>query len=132
MRLDGFCLVARNRDDLVILEGPPWWTPARFLFLIGLLGAVILGFFLWNRLLQRLVERRGRDLLKEEVRTLAAGLKLDERTRLAVELHDSVAQSLTAIALQFGLTDRLIGTDDGATNRAEAVAIALQNHILRT
>lgn len=122
VRLDGFCLVARNRDDLVILEGPPWWTPARFLFLIGLLGAVILGFFLWNRLLQRLVERRGRALLKEEVRTLAAGLKLDERTRLAVELHDSVAQSLTAIALQLGLTDRLIGTNDGAAHERLAIA----------
>lgn len=122
IRLKGFDLVARSRDDLRILKGPPWWTPVRFVALVILLVAVIVGFLLWNRLLHRLVERRGRALLKEEIRTVAAGLKLDERTRLAVELHDSVAQNLTAVALQLGLADRLVGSDDDAAHDRLAIA----------
>lgn len=122
VRLEGFAVIVRDAKDVVVLSGPPWWTPARFLILVAVLGAALLGFVFWNRLLRRLVERRGRALLKEEIRTIAAGLKLDERTRLAVELHDSVAQNLTAISLQLDVTDRTIGRDDAAAHARLAIA----------
>ena len=61
---------------------------------------VLSGIFIWNRILNRLVERRSRALLKEQAAHDVADLKVEERTRLAVELHDTLAQNLTGISLQ--------------------------------
>ena len=58
------------------------------------------GISLWNRMLNRRVERRSMELLKEQVAHAGANLKLEERTLLAMELHDTLAQDLTGIALQ--------------------------------
>jgi signal transduction histidine kinase len=45
-------------------------------------------------------ERRGERLAQERVEHVRAELKVEERTHLAVELHDSISQVLTGIALQ--------------------------------
>ena len=50
--------------------------------------------------LKVLSERRGRELAEEQIASARADLKVEERTRLAVELHDSISQTLTGVALQ--------------------------------
>ena len=47
-----------------------------------------------------LYNRRGRQLLNEQVAHVRTKAKIDERTRLATELHDAVSQALTGVALQ--------------------------------
>ncbi len=93
-------LIMRTPDDLKILSRPPWWTPLRLSIVIGALLVILGGIFIWNRMLNRLVERRSRALLKEQAAHDVADLKVEERTRLAVELHDTLSQNLTGIALQ--------------------------------
>ena len=93
-------VVLRTPDDLRILSRPPWWTPARLLAVIAVLAALLLGFIVWNRILNRLVERRSRQLYRAELERAGNKLKLGERTRLAVELHDTLSQNLTGIALE--------------------------------
>ena len=95
-----FILVVRSRKDISILSRPPFWTSGRLSAVIGALLAVLTGFLVWNRLLNRLVERRSRELLKEKSARSNADLKIEERTRLAAELHDTLAQDLTGVALQ--------------------------------
>jgi len=97
---DGFTIVPRSEDDLVILARPPWWTTQRLLVLIGILVAALIGIATWNRILNRLIERRGRELARERSAHERAELKLEERMRLAVELHDTIAQDPTGITLQ--------------------------------
>ena len=99
-RTTGVRLVLRSSDDVRILSRPPWWTPLRLMLVIGALVLVLLGLSVWNRVLNRLVERRSRQLTKEEISRDLARLKTEERTRLAVELHDTIAQNLTGVALQ--------------------------------
>lgn len=99
-RVTGVTLILRTVADLKILSRPPWWTPLRLSIVIGALLVVISGIFIWNRMLNRLVEQRSRALLKEQTAHDVADLKVEERTRLAVELHDTLAQNLTGIALQ--------------------------------
>lgn len=96
----GFTLYPRGPDDLVILRRPPWWTPVRLLTVIGILLAVLVAILIWNRTLRRLSERRGRELAREQLHHATSELKVEERTRLAVELHDSISQTLTGVALQ--------------------------------
>ena len=103
-RITGMTLIMRTPADLKILSRPPWWTPLRLTIVIGALLAALGGIFIWNRTLNRLVERRSRALLKEQAAHASADLKVEERTRLAVELHDTLSQNLTGIALQIDAT----------------------------
>ena len=98
-RLEGMAVIPRGKDDIVVLRQPPWWTPIRFLAVIGTLIIVIGAVLSWNISLRILTNRRGRELFREQKARLQANMKVLERTRLAVELHDSISQTLTGIAL---------------------------------
>ena len=93
-------VVVRSADDIRVLARPPWWTPGRGLAVIGSLLVALVAILVWNRILRRLVERRGRQLFREQIARASSDLRIGERTRLAVELHDSLAQNLTGIALE--------------------------------
>jgi signal transduction histidine kinase len=107
----GITLVVRQPSDVKIVSYPPWWTPGRLVAMIGILIVVIIGIFLWNRMLRRIIEKRGRQLFKEQVARIGSELRIDERTRLAIELHDSIAQNLTGVALEINAANRTADTD---------------------
>ncbi|MBQ0031226.1 MAG: hypothetical protein KBT68_00335 [bacterium] len=65
--LGGFTLVPRSPDDIRVLSSPSWWTPARLLVVICSLFAALLGIFIWNRILNRIIIRRGRQLFKDQM-----------------------------------------------------------------
>lgn len=100
LHLNGIRLVIDKPDDLEILSRPPWWTPARLTILVIVLLVILTFVILWNRTLRRLSERRGRELFRERSANALAELKTQERTRLSVELHDSISQILTGAAMQ--------------------------------
>ena len=99
-QIRGFTVVVNDRDGIRVLSRPPWWTPARLLGVIGILLAALAGIITWNRALNRLADRRGRELLKAQIGEVRADLKKAERTRLAVDLHDSLAQSIAGASMQ--------------------------------
>ena len=100
-------VVATSPDGLKVLSRPSWWTAGKSLTVIGLLLAVILGIVIWNRSLKALAERRGRELTEETVSRVETELKVRERTRLAVELHDTIAQNLTGAIMEIRTGVRL-------------------------
>lgn len=75
--------------------------------LISVLTVLLAGSFIWNVTLNKKAEKRGRELYEERAHHAIAEKKVEERTRLAVELHDSISQMLTGIAMQLevGNTD---------------------------
>ena len=99
-RLNGFSVITRDDSDIKITARAPWWTTNRLILAIWILLATVLGIFLWNRILRRIIELRSKALLKEQISNINAFLKTMERTRLAVELHDSFSQSLKGISLR--------------------------------
>ena len=104
--ITGVTLVIRTPEDIAVTARPSWWTPQRLLGLVVGLLAVLVGFIIWNRFLNHLVNRRSRQLLKEQVARASADLRVGERTRLAVELHDSLSQNLAGVACQITATKR--------------------------
>lgn len=96
----GFILVPRTTDDIRIVSNPPWWTPQRFAIAIGLFLSILVTILIWNASLRILVERRSRQLIKSQAEKLESDLRIDERTRIASELHDYLAQNLTATSYQ--------------------------------
>ena len=99
-RLTGVDLVVRTPADLSVIAQPPWWTPARFLIALAVLAVLFALILVWNASLRLLVARRSRQLVREQAEKLGAELRIDERTRLAAELHDSVAQNLSSVSMQ--------------------------------
>ncbi len=99
-RFRRYVILPRTAADIHLVRRPPWWTPARLLLVIALLAAALVAVLIWNRTLRVLSERRGRQLYREQLGHVLAEKKTEERGRLAVELHDSISQTLTGVALQ--------------------------------
>ena len=133
-RIRGFALVVRTPDDVRILARPPWWTPGRLLVVIGSLLAAIL---IWNAALRRLAERRGREFFRAQIAQTTSELKVEERTRLAVELHDAISQNLTGASMRIDAARKLLDHDreksahqlDIASNTLDSCREELRNCI---
>jgi signal transduction histidine kinase len=86
--------------------------------LIILLVVIII----WNRSLKTIIDRKSRSLIREELSQIKLALRIDERTHLAVELHDSLSQNLSGIACQIAATKGLI--PDGSSKIAKYLSTA--------
>lgn len=81
-QIRGFTLIPRTAADIRILARPPWWTPRRLFGAALTTVALVAALFCWSTALTRAKAR----------------LRIEERTRLAAELHDWLAQNLTALS----------------------------------
>ena len=115
-QLRSHLLLPRTARDFTLLSRQSQWSQARVMSVVGTLAGVILLFFVFNYLLRRTVERRSAALFNEHAGRIRAETKVEERTRLSVELHDSVSQMLTGIALQIDAAVR--------ANRGENLPVA--------
>ena len=76
-----FALIVRSPDDVELLSGPPWWTGEHLAILA--VGMLSLGFLI-HVLYSRAEQRRHAAVLQE-------------RERLAHEMHDTLAQSFAGL-----------------------------------
>lgn len=88
-----FMMFLRSPDDVLVLQGPPWWTPRHVVLLVclfmGLAWSVQLSYF------------RFRQWKRDAI--------LRERERLAHDIHDTMAQSFAGIGYQIqGLRTSII------------------------
>lgn len=116
-KINGFSLVARTADDIVLLAPPPWWTPVRIITAVGILLVLLVCIGLWNVLLNRQVKRRTQELVRAKIARDRSDLKTDERTRLAVELHDSLSQNLSGLGCQLSATRQALREDAADAER---------------
>ena len=107
----GFTLVLRNDGDIEVISRPPWWTAGRLAVALSVAVGLLVVILVWNRRLKILSEKRGRELAKEQVERATTELKVMERTRLSVELHDALSQTLSGIAMQLGAIRRFAASD---------------------
>lgn len=105
-RLASFSLIPRDPDDIKIIRLPSWWTPGRLFGIILILVCLVIGFLIWNRILQCIVSRRSRELVRVSAAKMRNELRVSERMRLAVELHDSIAQDLTGVSMQLDAVEQ--------------------------
>ena len=99
-------ILPRTAEDIRVIAHRPWWTPARLVAMTALLSAFLVGAMLWNKALVERARRQAGALFREMAAHKESEVKVEVRTHLAVELHDSISQSLTGIALQLDSAER--------------------------
>ncbi len=98
---DDLQLLLRTPDDIVMLRPAPWWTLRRKLVLTGAFAGAMALALVWVILRsRRQIARREQGRKRAEIEFAAM---LQERNRLAREIHDTVAQNLNAVSIQLEL-----------------------------
>ena len=100
--VDGCRLYLLETGGVRIIRHAPWWTLRHVGIGLGIVSAVASGALGWVWMLRRRV--------KEQTEVIAAKIKregtLEERQRIARELHDTVEQGLTGLWMQLGIIAR--------------------------
>lgn len=112
-----FQILLRSPEDITLVELPSWWNAEHVAWVTGgvaltLLAAV--GIVIWigrRRLRQEALER-----MKSEAEFAAV---LNERNRMARELHDTLAQGLGAISLHLETVKRQLPANAEAQSSVE-------------
>ena len=131
----GVVIIPRSTDDIVILSRPPWWTPQRFMILVAVLLALLVTVLGWNRFLQTVIRRKSHQLMREQLAKVRSELRVNERTNLAVELHDALSQNLTGLAFQLATAKSALTADPAALPRhldtAERMLVSSRTELKR-
>lgn len=107
-RINKVILCVNRPSDILLLSQPSWWTPQRSRIAITALIGVLSLVLIWNFFLRRIIEHRSRQLAAESLAHAESSLRIDERTRLAVELHDSLSQTLSGISMHIDSAMRFV------------------------
>lgn len=116
--VDGFRVHLAGPAGLTVLERAPWWTTRRLLVALGLSSAVaVLGLFGTWIFRQRV--RRQMAVIGDQLRAEAVG---KERDRIARDLHDTLEQQLSGVALQLDGLDDAVRSNPSAASKVLSVA----------
>ncbi len=123
-----FALLLRSADDVRVVRAASWWTARRLSLALALALFCLLLALVWVRVLRHLVATRSRQLAQEVRARRDAEVDFQatqrERTRLAADLHDTMAQTLTGMALQLESAEDF--RDQDTTRSAYHLGLARQ------
>ncbi len=94
-----FRMLLRSPQDVVILHTPSWWNLRHTLWVLGVTVGALLIVMAWIVVLGRRLQEQ-MDLIRQKIRS---GAVLQERNRIARELHDNLEQELAGITMQLDL-----------------------------
>jgi signal transduction histidine kinase len=92
-------LLLRTPSDVIVLRAPSWWNLRHTLWLLGITAGVLLAMTFWAVVLGRRL-REQMAIIRQKLRS---GAVLEERNRIARELHDTLEQELAGITMQLDL-----------------------------
>lgn len=107
-----FTILLRSSSDIQEIAEPPWWTPWHVLWLFAC-AAVLASIATGQHL--RSIRARFRAVM-------------EERSRIARDIHDTMAQGFAGIALQLQAAQRMLSQDLDSANRHLALALQMVRH----
>jgi len=111
-----FELLLRSPADVEVLTSPSWWTTQRLAYAAAILLGLALTAFVWIAMLRRRVSEQAA-IIRIKVHREAM---LEERHRVAREMHDTLAQSFSGLGFQLDALDaHLTNGADGARTQLE-------------
>lgn len=119
-----FRMLLRLPGDVVILTTPSWWNTNHTLWLLGVTAGVLLVVIAWVVVLGRRL-REQMALIRQKLRS---GAVLEERNRIARELHDTLEQELAGITMQLDLAVDCFQQAPGVAQHALETARDMSRH----
>lgn len=119
-----FRMLLRSPADVVVLKAPSWWNLTHTLWLLALTAAVLLAVIAWVVALGRRL--RGQMAIIHQKRKSSA--VLEERNRIARELHDTLEQELAGITMQLDLAVDCFHQAPGVAQQALEAARNMSRH----
>ncbi len=117
--ITGFHVWLSSPSALTVISEPPWWTSRRLGLLLLIIVSVLALSIAWGYTMRRQVALKGAELAAEISNRESARLEFEtitrERRRLANDLHDTLEQNLTGLALQLEIANRI-----GSSNPAQS------------
>ena len=89
-------LLLGSPEDIVIIAAPSWWTPPRLAIAAAVLLGLAVAAVVWIAMLRRRVAEQAQVISRKVQREAA----LEERHRMAREIHDTLAQSFSGLGFQ--------------------------------
>ena len=96
---ESFRMLLRSSADVVVLSTPSWWNLRHTLWLLSATVGILLAVMVWVVVLGRRVQEQML-VIRQKLRHSAV---LEERNRIARELHDTLQQELAGITMQLDL-----------------------------
>ncbi|HET9696807.1 MAG TPA: sensor histidine kinase [Terriglobales bacterium] len=121
---ESFRLLLRSPKDLAVLRAPSWWNPRHTIWVLAFTAAILLIVFAWIVVLGKRL-REQMDLIRQKLR---AGAVLEERNRIARELHDTIEQELVGITMQLDLATDCFQSAPDIARRATETARRMSRH----
>jgi signal transduction histidine kinase len=119
-----FRMLLRLPQDVVVLTAPSWWNLRHTLWLLGITGGVLLAVIVWVVVLGRRLQEQ-MDIIRQKLRSSAV---LEERNRIARELHDTLEQELAGITMQLDLAVDCFQQVPGVAQHALETARDMSRH----
>lgn len=119
-----FRMMLRLPQDVVVLAAPSWWNLRHTLWLLGITAAVLMVVMAWVVVLGRRL-REQMDIIRQKLRS---GAVLEERNRIARELHDTLEQELAGITMQLDLAADCFHQAPGVAQHALETARDMSRH----
>jgi signal transduction histidine kinase len=110
--LTPFVLLLPSADDVDVLAGPPWWSVGHLVALAGIALILVLAA----------------QLIYSQVQHWRLRAVLEERGRLAHEMHDTIAQSFAGIGFQLQAIRNNLREQDESAHRQLDLASDLVRH----
>jgi signal transduction histidine kinase len=139
VRLTGICLVRsgglwrvpqsfrmllRLPQDVTVLATPSWWNLRHTLWLLAITGGILLAVVTWVVVLGRRLKEQ-MTVIRQKLRNSAV---LEERNRIARELHDTLEQELAGITMQLDLAVDCFQQAPGVAQHALETARSMSRH----
>ena len=96
---ESFRMLLRSSHDVTVLTRPSWWNLRHTLWVLAFTGAVLFFVLAWVVHLGRKL-RQQMSIIRQKLQHSAV---LEERNRIARELHDTLEQELAGITMQLDL-----------------------------
>jgi signal transduction histidine kinase len=119
-----FQILVRSPEEIAVTHTPSWWNVRHSLWLLAVLAAVLFGALAW------LVVLRGKLSTQVELyrQKLRGGAILEERNRIARELHDTLEQDMAGITMQLDLAADCFEKSAPIAQRAIETARNMSRH----
>jgi signal transduction histidine kinase len=119
-----FRMLLRVPGDVIVVSTPSWWNTRHTLWVLGVTGGILLIVVAWVVVLgRRLSEQMA--VVRQKRKSSAV---LEERNRIARELHDTLEQELAGITMQLDLAVDCFQQAPGVAQHALATARDMSRH----